>query len=417
MAYAGSSINKPEHFYLVSVNYNKADAHLRGLCTFYMNDEFLARAQLHNECIPYFFALSTCNRTEMYAFAKNQAELIDFFCQCTKLDPALIKPYLIVKKGEKAIDFLFRVGAGLESQIIGDFEIIGQIKKWFEFLKKSGFLDGFLERLLNAVIQASKRIKSETKLSTGAASVAYAAVRYILKELPEVSAKNILLYGLGKIGRNVCKNLLKHTDHKHINLINRTYEKAHVLAASERLFVTPYEHLERALSQTDVLIVASSASARVILPSMLRNRTHGLLILDLSVPENVDPSVRKISGIRLLNIDALSQQADETIDQRKKEIPKAEIILNKVKEEFVQWYKMRKYAPVVQKFKDHLTKMYSREITQYAKKNPNCTIAHELATAQLIQKITNRFARHIFVHENKPDHTIALIRAMFDLKF
>ncbi|WP_195909886.1 hypothetical protein [Bacteroidetes bacterium endosymbiont of Geopemphigus sp.] len=190
------------------------------------------------------------------------------------------------------------------------------------------------------MIQASKRIKSETHLSTGVSSVAYIVVHYILKEIPEVSRKNIFLYDLGKIGHNVCENLLKYTDHKHITLINRTHQTARSWT-SGRLLIKPYEQLqvvfcEIDIREIDILIVATSAPSAVILSDMFSNRRRSLLILDLSIPENVDPLVSEIPGIHLLNVDALSQHSDEIMDQRKKEIPNVEIILDEVKKEFFQ---------------------------------------------------------------------------------
>ena len=120
---------------------------------------------------------------------------------------------------------MFRVGSGLDSQILGDFEIISQLKLVPELLKKQGLLNPFIERLINAVIQASKRIKTETEISSGATSVSFASVQYILNNIRNSFKKNILLFGTGKIGRNTCENLVKHTKNEHITLINRTKTK------------------------------------------------------------------------------------------------------------------------------------------------------------------------------------------------
>ena len=114
----------------------------------------------------------------------------------------------------------------MDSQILGDFEIISQLKVSAKTSKEQGLLNTFLERLINAVIQASKRIKTETEISSGATSVSFASVQYILNNVRDVSNKNILLFGTGKIGRNTCENLVKHTKNNHITLINRTKDKA-----------------------------------------------------------------------------------------------------------------------------------------------------------------------------------------------
>ena len=135
-----------------------------------------------------------------------------------------------IKTKEQAIDHVFQVGTGLDSQILGDFEIIAQIKKSFKQAKKSKLTSAFLERLCNSVIQASKRIKNETEISTGATSVSFASVKYLMREISEVQSKKIVLFGTGKIGRNTCENLVKHTKNQQITLINRTRDRAEEVA-------------------------------------------------------------------------------------------------------------------------------------------------------------------------------------------
>ena len=135
-----------------------------------------------------------------------------------------------VYKNHEAISHMFRVGTGLDSQILGDFEIISQLKSAFVQSKNYELANTFLERLVNAVIQASKKIKTETGISSGATSVAFAAVQFIFKNVPDINSKNILLFGTGKIGRNTCENLVKHTKHEQITLINRTKDKAEKIA-------------------------------------------------------------------------------------------------------------------------------------------------------------------------------------------
>lgn len=146
-----------------------------------------------------------------------------------------------IYKGKEAVSHLFKVGTGLDSQILGDFEIISQLKNGFRLSKENNLVNEFTERLINAVIQASKRIKTETKISTGATSVSFAAVQYILKNVSDINNKNILLFGTGKIGRNTCENLIKHTQNEQITVINRTQIKA------------------QEISKTDILVIAIGA--------------------------------------------------------------------------------------------------------------------------------------------------------------
>src|SRR5690606_36481464 len=135
-----------------------------------------------------------------------------------------------VHKNNEAVSRLFKVGTGMDSQILGDFEIISQVKTGFRSAREKELTNNYFERLVNSVIQASKRIKNETEISTGATSVSFASVQYILTHVPDMDNKNILLFGTGIIGRNTCENLVKHTNNNQITLINRTKDKAQKIA-------------------------------------------------------------------------------------------------------------------------------------------------------------------------------------------
>jgi len=177
-----------------------------------------------------------------------------------------------VYKNNDAISHLFRVGTGLDSQILGDFEIISQLRQSFNRSKKFNIANPFLERLCNSVIQASKRIKNDTEISSGATSVAFASVQYIFKTIPDISEKNILLFGTGKIGRNTCENLIKHTKNSQITLINRTRDKAQRIAGKFDLVVKDYGDLQTEIRNSDVLIVATGAQSPTISKEMIHTK-------------------------------------------------------------------------------------------------------------------------------------------------
>ena len=170
--------------------------------------------------------------------------LIKLLCDNTKGTIEEFQEVAYIYKNKEAISHMFNVGSGLDSQILGDFEIISQLKISAKISKKYGLLNAYLERLVNAVIQASKRIKTETEISSGATSVSFASVQYILNHVNDVSNKNILLFGTGKIGRNTCENLIKHTKNSHITLINRTKDKAEKIAGKFNLKVKDYGNLQ-----------------------------------------------------------------------------------------------------------------------------------------------------------------------------
>src|SRR5690606_26219881 len=252
-------VDKQLSFYVIGISYKKADAEERGKFSLDAVSKERLLQQAKEEGLESVMAISTCNRTELYGFAQHPFQLIKLLCDNTSGTIDDFQKAAYVYKNSEAVSFIFEVGTGLDSQILGDFEIISQIKYAFTQSKKYRLTHPFLERLVNSVIQASKRIKTETEISSGATSVSFASVQYILNNVENVSEKNILLFGTGKIGRNTCENLVKHTKNNHITLINRTKDKAVKVAGKFNLNVKDYADLQAEIRKADILIVATGA--------------------------------------------------------------------------------------------------------------------------------------------------------------
>ena len=360
-------------------------------------------------------ATSTCNRTEIYGFARHPFELIKLLCDNTQGTVEDFQSVAYVYKNSDAIQHMFKVGAGLDSQILGDFEIISQLKLSAKISKKHQLLNAYLERLINAVIQASKRIKTETELSSGATSVSFASVHYIKKTVEEISTKNILLFGTGKIGRNTCENLIKHTKNEHITLINRTRDRADKVAGKFKLLVKDYSQLQEEIGNTDILIVATGAQNPTIDKHLIQNKKP-LLILDLSIPKNVNENVKELPMVTLVHLDHLSQMTDETLEKRKQYIPVAEGIISDIKTEFEAWVDNRKFAPTIKALKEKLQVFATAEVdTQRKKINEFNEAQAELISANLVQKITNHFAHHLKDETISTNESLELIKKVFQL--
>ncbi|WP_299244642.1 glutamyl-tRNA reductase [uncultured Aquimarina sp.] len=407
---------KGANFYTIGLSYKKADAEIRG--HFSINEEAKTAilTQAKKEGIEGLLVMSTCNRTELYGFAQHPFQLIKLLCEHTYGTVEEFEKVAYVHKNSKAVAHFFRVGTGLDSQILGDFEIIGQIKAGFKASKKVQMINPFLERLTNAVIQASKRIKNETEISSGATSVSFAAVQYILARVPYVTDKNILLFGTGKIGRNTCENLVKHTKNDHIVLINRTRDKAEKVAGKFNLVVKDFETLKEEVNHSDVLIVATGAQKPTINKDLI-STDKPLLILDLSVPKNVDTDVSELPNVTLVHMDHLSKITDDTLQRRRVHIPKAEAIIDEVRSEFDSWMETRKFAPTIKALKNKLASFKEAEINLQRKKFSDFN--EEQATIisdRIIQKITNHFASHLKDENTSSDESIELIQKVFQIQ-
>lgn len=409
-------ISKHNSFYAIGLSYKKADAEVRGKFSL----DVLAIDRVMDQAkalgIDGLLAISTCNRTELYGFAQHPFQLIKLLCDQTQGSVEEFQEVAYVFKNHDAISHMFKVGTGLDSQILGDFEIISQIKQGFYRAKKHDMANPFLERLCNAVIQASKRIKNETELSSGATSVAFASVKYILNTFPDISEKNILLFGTGKIGRNTCENLVKHSNNSHITLINRTREKAEDIAGKFHLTVKDYGDLQTEIRKADVLVVATGAQLPTVSKALIYAKKP-LLILDLSVPKNVSDDVLELDNVSLVHLDQLSQITDETLNKRKAFVPKAQAINEEVKQDFLKWLETRKFAPVISALKEKLNTMKAEEIDFHSRKLSNFDEDQaELISGRIIQKITKQFANHLKSSGVDTEDSLELIQKVFQLE-
>jgi glutamyl-tRNA reductase len=402
-------------FYALGISYKKADAVMRGKFSLDANSKATLLMQAEAEGIEALLVTSTCNRTEIYGFANHPYELIKLLCENSKGTVEEFQEYAYIYKNNEAINHMFRVGTGLDSQILGDFEIISQLKIGFLESKSNGLVNSFLERLVNCVIQASKKIKTDTNISSGATSVSFASVQYIIKNVTNVSNKNILLFGTGKIGRNTCENLVKHTKHEHITLINRTKDKAEKLAKKLHVVVKNYADLQLEIQKADVLVVATGAQNPTVDKAIL-NLKRPLLILDLSIPKNVNENVTEVDGVTLIHLDDLSQITDETLENRKLHIPAAEAIIEDIMQEFLSWTKNRKFAPTILALKEKLNSIKDGELNFQRKKLTNFDEHQaELISNRIIQKITNHFVNHL-KEGNSMDEGIEWIEKVFQLE-
>lgn len=370
------------HFYLVGINYKKTDASTRGL--FAINDS--DNVQLLNYAksigVQQIFVLSTCNRTEVYAIADDPQTIISLLAKHTTGETNLLKEKCYVKNAKEAVQHLFEVGAGLDSQILGDYEIIGQLKNAFKIAKEQGTIDAFLERLFNTTLQASKSIKNNTNLSSGTISVSFAAIQYILSNVENPHHKTFLLIGTGKIGVNTCKNILDYVHPKNLWVMNRTNEKAQILSAQINVDFKQYEQLIDVVNQADIVIVATNSKEFIIKKRDVLNDKKRNFI-DLSIPNNIDPLVTEMDKQQLVNVDDLSKINDATLSIRKAHVPRALEIIDEHSAEFYDWHQLRKYAPVLKSLKENLS-----AIQEQAFPDNN-------AQPELVTKMVNKVASNI----------------------
>ena len=406
--------DKQTHFYNIGVSYKKADAKTRGKFSLSKENQIALLELAKAKSFEGVFVLSTCNRTEITGFAEHPYQLIQLLCSFSDGTVEEFATISNIYKNQDAIQQLFRIGTGLESQILGDYEIVGQLRQSFKLAKSLNTTNAYSERLINSVLQASKRVKNETKLSSGTTSVSYAAVQYIIKNLPDYNSKNILVFGLGKMGKHTCKNLAEYTQNKSVCLINRTEEKAtEFVKEHNSIRKAVIENLTEEVQKADVLIVSTGGDKPTITKKHIADNKE-ILILDLSMPENVAKDVTDFEGVSLVNVDELSKITDETLAVRQKEMPFAEAIIETHKSEFNDWLNHRRFTPTIAALKQSLEGIKNDEINFQKKKINNFDENQaEILTSRIIQKITTQFVKHLKDEETSVSQSLQVINKVF----
>src|SRR6185369_14476953 len=241
-------------------------------------------------CLEHFFILSTCNRTEIYGFAPCEYVILSFLKSLSVATHVEIVAHTYIKEGDEAIKHLLTVASGLDSQIPGDYEIIGQIRTAFNLSKKSGRANGFIEKAVNQAISVSKTIKNTTAFSDGTVSVAYAVVQQVKKAMDREGLRKICVVGLGKMGHNTLKYLLQHTPDAQITLVNRDEKKLEEIASTNQLRALPFGSLAEAVSDSEIVIIATGVAEPILHLNQVKG-TPVKYIFDLAMPRNVAADV------------------------------------------------------------------------------------------------------------------------------
>lgn len=333
--------------HVFGVSYKTANVHERQSYSLSEAEQHALLLELREQTDFYGFIISTCNRTEVIGITAQPESVLALYLDHTQGNADRFEDLGYHYHGQNALEHLFRVGVGMESQIPGDFEIIMQLRKGFRWARKAEAVNGYLEKVVNQVIHSSKRVKSETGFSTGATSVSYAAARYLKDEIANLTDQKITLYGLGKFGRITLDHLLGLTDPKNITLVNRSDDKALQFANETGTNYRPHTELNEAIQSANILIVATGADRPILqIEDVDYPQIH--TIIDMAVPSNVNPDVAALPQLRLLDVDELSQMTRTALAKRKDELPQVESILQEEIQDLLDWHVMREQTSEIE---------------------------------------------------------------------
>ncbi len=318
--------------------------------------------------------LSTCNRTELYYIPEGES---DISVEVTKLlllekglleSPQYVACFEAIQDHTAAVSRLFQISAGLESQVLGDLQISGQVKHAYQLSADANMAGPFLHRLMHTIFFTNKRIVQETSFRDGAASVSYAAVELTETVTEHLLEPRILVVGVGKIGADVCRTL-KDKGFKNITILNRTVSKAQELAEEIGATWGGLAQLKSSLAEADVIIGSVSGDHALITKGLVQEvgvQTHKYFI-DLSIPRSVEADVEEIPGVILYNVDHIQNKTSEALQMRRNAIPKVQCLIGQSMAEFMDWSKEMTFSPTVQKLKNSLEQIRQEEMARYLK--------------------------------------------------
>ena len=335
--------------------------------------------------------LSTCNRTELYYSADQDlsVEIIKLLGIQKGLHNIVdYKHYFnVINDTAEASLQLFRVALGLEAQVIGDLQIINQVKRAYQITADENMASPFLHRLLHNIFFANKRVFQETNFRNGAASVSYASAELVRSINQNIQHPKILVLGLGEIGEDVARHLADgDTD---VMLTNRSFDKAIELATELSLNAQPLEQCIQHLNAYDVIISSVPVKNLIDKSHIAQKDKHSLqFFIDLSIPRSIDPQIEEINGVALYNIDEIQSNASATLDKRLASIPKVETIIDESLNDFKDWSLEMEVSPTIQKLKSALEEIRQEELKKHLKHaSPELEEFAEKLSKSLTQKI------------------------------
>jgi glutamyl-tRNA reductase len=339
---------------------------------------------------------STCNRTELYVMMENGT-----------IEPDVLKKLLIAQKSAvgkvqpsdmfmmtagDAARHLFRVAASLDSMVLGDVQILAQVKEGFNLAIELGTAGVFMNRLFQLAFRVGKRTRTETEIGEGAVSISYAAVELAEKIFDDLQKKTAFIIGAGETagltathlrGKNIGKLLIT----------NRTQERAEQLAQKVHGTAIPFDSWCDALAESDIVISSVEVNRYIIQPSDIqslvrKNRNGPLFVIDLGVPRNIDPQIKELENIFLYDLDTLNTMIDENLQHRKAEIPKVDAIIVDVLTELTLWYSSLEVNPTITALTQFMESIRQEEVAKNVNRfNPKDRELVELITKRIINKI------------------------------
>ena len=374
--------------------------------------------------------LSTCNRTEVYVVAEKFhgafADVSDFFCEISGLTVEELQPHFYSQHDDAAVSHLFEVASGLDSAVLGETEILGQVRDAWEKARSESTSRTSLNLLFRHALEVGKRARTETSISKSTASVSHAAVEMATDILGTISGRKVLVIGAGDMGAGIAR-ALANAGSQSVTVMNRSRERAEQLAQSVGAVVSHIDELQNAIREADVVLTCTGAGDAIISVEDVRqargeNQNSPLLIVDIAVPRDVEHEVGDLPGVTLRDLHDLRDWAQAGIEARQQEAEEVRRIVGEEVERFGQEVKARQAAPLVAELHERAETIRRSEIERYASRlsglTPEQREAVEALSKAVVAKLLHSPSMQLKHSAGTPqgERIAAALRDLFDIE-
>lgn len=346
--------------------------------------------------------LSTCNRLEVLAVEEwgeeGNARVQDLLAKMAGMGQEELRPYLYNRRGEEAVRHLFRVASSLDSMVLGEPQILGQVKEAYSQAVKNKLSGPILNKLFHRSFSVAKRVRTETKIASQAVSVSFAAVELARKILGNLDDKRALLVGAGEMSELAARHLISQGV-REILVTNRTFSRAAELAQEYKGKAVPFEDFPRQLKEVDIILSSTGSTHYIIrkeqLTEVIRARKNRpMFFIDIAVPRDVDPKINEIDNVYVYDIDDLQGIVESNKGERKKEGEKAEAIVDQGVQAFNRWLRSLDVVPTILALRNRLEEMRQREVKKALSLLKNTSEEEQRILDDLTQSILNKVLHH-----------------------
>jgi glutamyl-tRNA reductase len=387
------------HLTLVGLSHKTAPIEIREKLTFPAHRQADALSLLcSTDQVAEAVILSTCNRTEIYAVTAGEDSgvdaVIDFMAEYHDLDRHELIRYLYITRGEAVVKHLFRVVASLDSMVIGEAQILGQVKEAYDHSFENGASGRAFNRLFRQSFEVGKRVRTETEIGENAVSISYAAVELARKVFDSLEGRTILVLGAGKMSELTAKHLLSNGV-KAVLVANRTYERAVELATRFDGEAIRYDDLFTRMAEADIVITSTAAQHYVItreaVAATLKARGgRPLFLIDIAVPRDIEPTVNDLSNVFLYDIDDLNGVVESNLEERMREARRAETIIEEEISTFLEWLESLEVVPTITAIRDKAEVIREAELGKALKRLGNLSEKDRQTVEALTCAITKK---------------------------